>query len=590
MSLRQAAREIASEVGIDPDLFLRLVQAESSFDPNQVSEDGAVGLTQIMEDTGNQPGYNIKPIEDRYNPIENLRFGAEYYKAMKDKYGSDEFALMAYHAGPGNADKIINKEKGLGPKTESYIEKILGKSFDPSNKFDIRRIKVSTVNPENPGALNNISSLDNYGSLTPELLAAISGSPETAQQAIALAQAMRPKAPEFDPAMASLLYFTRMGELANQPGSTVLGSAVGAISSPVEYLMQQRQRQRQIEDNFPSTAIGLAKALKTTQAGSTTLGSYILQKDIAGLGLKGTEVTLTNANAAKLLEEDPNSIIKKPTSSESQADNVLVDVVLKNAVDDPSTPDLDERIIKIKRSDFDPNIHLPVSAIDQTVSDDSPSSQIAKLYNDLSRATEGSPEHEAIKKQIDNEVKKAEFAKDIFGAEKDLRSEWTKVSTPFQKVEGNHKKLKAALLKQTGVGDMSAIFMYMKMLDPGSVVRESEFSAAQQTAGVMQQVIILGKQLMKGDKLTPSQRDEFLSLAETFFNVTKDYTDQKRINLQFVLENNPVLKFKNVFGNEFPPPSFYLKPENIDAVKSEQGMTMQKLWGVMTDAEKREYE
>ena len=50
------------------------------------------------------------------------------------------------------------------------------------------------------------------------------------------------------------------------------------------------------------------------------------------------------------------------------------------------------------------------------------------------------------------------------------------------------------------------------------------------------------------------------------------------------------MTFKNVFGNEFPPPSFYLNSENIAAVKSTQGMTMQKLWDEMTDAEKREYE
>ena len=61
--------------------------------------------------------------------------------------------------------------------TENYIEKILGESFDPSNKFGIRRIKVSTVDPENPGALNDISSLDNYGTLTPELLAAMMRNP-----------------------------------------------------------------------------------------------------------------------------------------------------------------------------------------------------------------------------------------------------------------------------------------------------------------------------------------------------------------------------------------------------------------------------
>ena len=84
MDLKQAAREIAQNYGIDPNLFVRLVQAESSFIPDRVSEAGAVGLTQIMKETGLDPGYDVEPIADRTDPLENLRFGAEYYKALKD--------------------------------------------------------------------------------------------------------------------------------------------------------------------------------------------------------------------------------------------------------------------------------------------------------------------------------------------------------------------------------------------------------------------------------------------------------------------------------------------------------------------------
>ncbi len=204
MDLKQAAREIAQNYGIDPNLFVRLVQAESSFIPDRVSEAGAVGLTQIMKETGLDPGYDVEPIADRTDPLENLRFGAEYYKALKDEFGSDELALMAYHAGPGNAEKIINQEKSLGPKTDNYIKTILGKPIN-ADKWGIRRRKVDTTadEKEDLGALN-----------------ALQGGTTT----------------KVDPALLSLLYFSKMGEVASQPGATLLGSIAGGAIAPAEYL------------------------------------------------------------------------------------------------------------------------------------------------------------------------------------------------------------------------------------------------------------------------------------------------------------------------------------------------------------------
>ena len=217
MDLKEEARRIASEYGIDPDLFVKLVQAESSFDPDIVGEAGEVGLTQIMENTALDPGYDVKPIENRRDPLENLRFGAEYYKAMKDKFGSDEFALMAYNTGPGNAEAIINLEKTLPPSTEKYIKTILGRDVDPDNKWGIRRREVTTVDPNEMGA-----SGTDLAALLNSQYGALGGTSAKTQEA--------------DPALASLLYFSKMGELASQPGSTALGSAVSATMAPAEYL------------------------------------------------------------------------------------------------------------------------------------------------------------------------------------------------------------------------------------------------------------------------------------------------------------------------------------------------------------------
>jgi cell fate (sporulation/competence/biofilm development) regulator YlbF (YheA/YmcA/DUF963 family) len=588
MDLRQEARRIATQFGIDPDLFVKLVQAESSFIPDNISEDGAVGLTQIMDDTAKQPGYNVTPIDNRLDPLDNLRFGAEYYKAMFDLYGSDELALAAYNTGPDNLAKILNREKVMPEETLKYIKNILGKEFDEDNKYNVRRVKMA-VDPNNLGASGiDLETLmqSGYGALTPELLATLSGSENKAAQAVALTEALTPKAPEVDPAMAALLYFTKMGELASQPGATTLGSISGAFSSPADYIRNIEKRRQELEASKPQTAASFARSLKDSTTGTTTFGSYILQKDIPGLGLKGTEVTLSAANAKELLDKDPNSIIKKPTSTDT-TDNVLIDVVLKGAVDDLTTPDIDERIIKIKRSEFDSTKHLPITALDQTDSQDSPNSQIAKLYEDLSKAEVDTPEYNAIEKAIRNLEAKSEFNKDKFEAENKIQSDYNKKAKDFKDAEIAHSKLAESVSLKTGAGDLAIVFSFMKMLDPGSVVRESEFAQAQNTAGLLQRLEVAADQIQQGTLLSEQQRQNFLVLSNKFLQSGRIHLAKIRLDKGLQVKNyslNPV----NVFGSELAPPSFYLDAEVYRKAKK-ANITPDDIWEKMNPAQREKY-
>ena len=115
---------------------------------------------------------------------------------------------------------------------------------------------------------------------------------------IKLAEAISGKPQEIDPAMLAFLYFSKMGELASKPGATLFGSASGAAISPAEYMMKIKEQNRKAEASVPGTAINLMKALKPSGAGTTTLKTWKLNKDIPGIGQKGDEVTLTNSNAA----------------------------------------------------------------------------------------------------------------------------------------------------------------------------------------------------------------------------------------------------------------------------------------------------
>jgi len=104
---------------------------ESGLNPDAVSPRGAVGIAQIMPDTARDPGYGITPVSDRNDPEESLRFGAQYMRAMLDKYGGDYgLALAAYNAGPGSVDKA----GGIPAfeETQNYVRTILGGSGAPS--------------------------------------------------------------------------------------------------------------------------------------------------------------------------------------------------------------------------------------------------------------------------------------------------------------------------------------------------------------------------------------------------------------------------------------------------------------------------
>lgn len=75
------------------------------------------------------------------------------------------------------------------------------------------------------------------------------------------------------------------------------------------------------------------------------------------------------------------------------------------------------------------------------------------------------------------------------------------------------RKMEAAGAQPSAPNDLAMIFAYMKMLDPGSVVREQEFANAQNAAGVPDQVRNAWNKMLSGERLNENQRREFLSSA-----------------------------------------------------------------------------
>ena len=118
MDYRQLAYQTAQKYGIDPDLFVRQIQAESAFRPDAVSSAGAIGLGQLMPATAKELGV------DPNDPVQNLEGAARYMKQQLDRFGDPALALAAYNAGPSR----VAKAGGVPniTETQNYVAKILG--------------------------------------------------------------------------------------------------------------------------------------------------------------------------------------------------------------------------------------------------------------------------------------------------------------------------------------------------------------------------------------------------------------------------------------------------------------------------------
>ena len=94
------------------------------------------------------------------------------------------------------------------------------------------------------------------------ILRTLSGSAEAGQQAMDYANQLYPDAPEADPWEAAFQFFSAMGQAASQPGATVLGSAVGSMQVPMDYLAAKKKEKRETDRARLQTAVQLAPSLK----------------------------------------------------------------------------------------------------------------------------------------------------------------------------------------------------------------------------------------------------------------------------------------------------------------------------------------
>jgi hypothetical protein len=140
-------------------------------------------------------------------------------------------------------------------------------------------------------------------------------------------------------------------------------------------------------------------------------------------------------------------------------------------------------------------------------------------------------------------------------AESKLRKEYIDNTKDFSATRDAYGKVISA--GDDAAGDLSLIFSYMKMLDPGSVVREGEFATAQNAAGVPDRVVNTYNRIISGERLSPAQRKMFSGQAEKLYDVSAKREQEVRTGLSRIGKGYG-LNLENIFyspgGVEKPMP------------------------------------
>jgi hypothetical protein len=394
MDYRALAAQIAEQEGIDPNLFTRLVQQESSFRPDAVSPAGAIGLAQLMPGTARDLGV------DPSDPVQNLTGGARYLRQQLDAFQDPTLALAAYNAGPGN----VRKYGGVPPfqETQNYVARVLGA---PSSANTTQRSQpMAQPMQTQPQPQRGILDMFGVQKMDPE-----------AQGETALPFYQRPTFSNFMGDLA--LGFNQM-RLRPDPG---LAQRIGG---------QRQQRAQQAQTNrtleYLKQQPGSEAALELIRSGaSPTQGLQFyyesLQQPVAE-PMRGIEV---------------GDRIVNPVTGE---------VIYEPAQGDQPAFDADD--VQSARKEF--------TALPQV-----------KSFADQTTA---------------------------------------------------YGRIISSIADPSPAGDLSLIFNYMKVLDPGSVVREGEFATAQNAGSIDDRTRGLYNRIISGERLSEAQRADFADRATRLYS------------------------------------------------------------------------
>lgn len=141
--------EASREYGFDPELILAVITTESSFYNWSVSNQGAMGMMQIIPATGRalakatQMTWNEQE-QPLFDPYLNIRLGIHYLHHLNKRFGNLHTALSAYNFGPTKIRRWIRQGRKLPTR---YADKVM-QSYQTYLASDSETPKTPTISTQ----------------------------------------------------------------------------------------------------------------------------------------------------------------------------------------------------------------------------------------------------------------------------------------------------------------------------------------------------------------------------------------------------------------------------------------------------------
>ena len=146
----------------------------------------------------------------------------------------------------------------------------------------------------------------------------------------------------------------------------------------------------------------------------------------------------------------------------------------------------------------------------------------------------------------------------------------------FRDIEDAYARVQASISQPSAAGDLALIFNFMKMLDPGSTVREGEFATAQNAAGVPDRARAAYNNIVNGQRMTPEQRSDFSGRAEQLYQAQRGLAEQRLLRFQEQADerqfprDQAIPRFADFGGRPAPAPQSGTEP-SIDDLLNQYG-------------------
>lgn len=286
---------------------------------------------------------------------------------------------------------------------------------------------------------------------------------------------------------------------------------------------RQRQRQAQIQDVELQQKVRAAGYQDAFALGNLLKGNNIE----AGLGLLEDRLN-TIEQLGINLSGDPTMMIyedlKRAATGDAEAlrrAQMRTALAVAEGIDrgELQLPEVKETIVKpgeiVLRND-EPVFTAPMGAEAPT-----PRTEAAKFKADFDAGL-------ITRAQYDAGIARLEQGAlpNVWQESSELRKEFSAIPAvrQFSEQANAFGRIEASASNPSAAGDLALIFNYMKVLDPGSTVREGEFANAQNAAGIPERIRAIYNNAMEGTRLTETQRSDFLSRAKNLYdNAERSY-------------------------------------------------------------------